>query len=293
MRTEQHERGPGKAAGNAALHTLRGAGRVRPILRWPGGKSRHLKLILPMIPPHVCYCEPFFGGGAVLLAKERSQVEVVNDLNGNLVALYRNLQFHLPALISEINWMYSSRKNLHDFIAQPGITELQRAARFLLVNRTSFGGNMNSFAVAKSQGGGAAFDRKMVGELLGRAHERLDRVVIENLPYERCLANYDSKDSFHFIDPPYLNAQTKAYAGWTEAQMREFRKRVEKLKGKWLITIDDSPLNRDLFSDCTLRPVSSQNRLANNRTHGDLKFGELLITPCRSGHHSEASTIPK
>lgn len=252
---------------------------TRPILRWPGGKRRLLKRILPLIPSHVCYCEPFAGGLAVLLAKERSPVEVVNDVNGTLVALYRNLQYHLPALVAELNWMFSSRQGLHDFIAQPGLTEIQRAARFLLVNRTSFGGNMSSFSVAKTRGGGAAFDRESMQLLLQGAHERLNRVVVENLPFERCLANYDSADTFHFMDPPYLNAQTTAYRGWTEEEMRKFRKSVEKLKGKFLITVDDSPFNRDLFSDCRIESVSTQNRLCNNRTHSDVKFGELLITP--------------
>lgn len=64
--------------------------RVRPLLSWPGGKSRLLKKLLPMIPPHVCSCEVFGGSLAWTLAKERSQVEIVNDINGDLVALYRN-----------------------------------------------------------------------------------------------------------------------------------------------------------------------------------------------------------
>jgi DNA adenine methylase len=253
--------------------------RVRPILRWPGGKSRMLKHVLPMIPDHVCYCEPFAGGLAVLLAKERSHVEVVNDLNGDLVALYRNLQFHLPAVLSELNWLFSSRQNLKDFNQQPGLTELQRAARFLLVNRTSFGGKMSSFAVAKTEGGGAGFDRVRMGDLLGRAHDRLNNVVVENLPYERCIGNYDSKDSFFFIDPPYVNAPTGAYDGFSEDQMRELRKRVEKLQGKWIVTVNASKLTRELFSDCELKEVSSQNRLCNNRTHSQVRFGELIITP--------------
>ena len=253
--------------------------RIRPILRWPGGKSRMLKLILPRIPQHVCYCEPFAGGLAVLLAKPRSQVEVVNDVNGSLVALYRNLQYHLPAILSEIHWMFSSRQNLHDFIAQPGLTEIQRAARFLLVNRTSFGGNMHSFGVAKTSGGGVGFDRDQSAKILGEAHARLNKVVVENLPYERCLANYDSKDSFIFMDPPYLNSSTAAYKGWSAEEMKKFRRHVEKLKGKWLITVDDSPLNRDLFSDCNIESFSTQNRLCNVRTHSKLKFGELIIEP--------------
>jgi DNA adenine methylase len=240
-----------------------------------------LKHILPIVREHahVCYCEPFAGGMAVLLAKERSEVEVVNDINGNLVALYRNLQYHLPAILAEINWMFSSRQNLKDFLAQPGLTEIQRASRFLLVNRTSFAGNMNSFAVAKTSGGGSAFNRGKVAELLGKAHERMNGVVVEHLPYERCLANYDSKDSFFFIDPPYLESPTGAYSGFTEADMRGLRKRVEKLKGRWLVTLDDSKLNRELFSDCAIRSLTAKNRLCNNRTHNAVRFGELIITP--------------
>lgn len=240
-----------------------------------------LKHILPIIREraHVCYCEPFAGGMAVLLAKERSTVEVVNDINGNLVALYRNLQFHLPAILAEINWLFASRQNLKDFLAQPGLTEIQRASRFLLVNRTSFAGTMTSFGVVKTAGGGVAFDRPMVGELLGKAHERMNGVVVEHLPYDRCLANYDSKESFHFIDPPYLEAPTKAYQGFSKEDMRALRKRVEKLKGKWLLTLDDSSFNRELFSDCAIKSLSAQNRMCNNRTHSNVRFGELIITP--------------
>jgi DNA adenine methylase len=62
--------------------------RTKPVLIWPGGKSRHLKHILPLIPPHECYCEPFAGGVAVFLAKPRSRLEVINDLNGDLISFY-------------------------------------------------------------------------------------------------------------------------------------------------------------------------------------------------------------
>jgi DNA adenine methylase len=252
--------------------------KTKPILRWPGGKSRLLKKILPMIPKHDCYCEPFFGGGAVLFSKERSSTEVINDINGNLVALYRNLQFHLPALLAELDWLAASRDNLHDFIAQPGLTELQRAARFLLVNRTSFGGNMHSFGVAKSKGGGVGFHHKQISRLIGAAHERLDGVVIENIPYERCFANYDSPQSFFFIDPPYLNHKTSAYAPWDEKAMTQFRNRVAKLKGNFIVTVDSSEFNKKLFKDFTLQEVSTENRSVNRRTHSNTRFGELIIT---------------
>lgn len=252
---------------------------VRPLLRWPGRKSRLMKHLLPLVPEHVCYCEPFAGSLAMLLAKPRAKVEVVNDLNGDLIALYRNVQFHLPALSAELDWLVSSRKNFHDFIAQPGLTELQRAARFLMVNRTSFGGNMHSFGVAKTAGGGVGFDKNVIGAVMGPVRERLNGVVIENISYERCFDNYDSADSFFFIDPPYLDTKQKAYASWSQDDMRLFRRRVEKLKGKWIVTLNDVPFNRELFSDCTIKATETQNRLGNNRTTAGKVLGEIIITP--------------
>ena len=252
---------------------------IKPILRWQGSKSRMLKHILPMIPPHVCYCEPFFGGGAVLFAKKPSSVEVINDINGNLVALYRNLQYHLPALLQELEWLFASRQNLHDFVAQPGITELQRAARFLLVNRTSFSGGMRSFGVAKTKGGGVGFDHHKVSGLIGEAHKRLNGVVVENISYDRVLKNYDSRDTFHFIDPPYENATNGGYKGWDQKQLTTFRRDVGKLKGQWIVTLNDSPFTRDLFKGCKLQSIVTQNRAVNARTHGHATFGELIISP--------------
>jgi DNA adenine methylase len=252
---------------------------VRPVLRWLGRKSRLMKHLLPLVPEHVCYCEPFAGSLAMLLAKPRAKVEVVNDLNGDLVALYRNLQFHLPAVSAELDWLFSSRKNFADFLQQPGLTELQRAARFLLVNRTSFGGNMNSFGVAKTAGGGVGFNKQVLGAVLGPVKERLNGVVIENISYERCFGNYDSKDSFFFIDPPYLGTVQKAYASWTEDDLRLFRKRVGKLQGKWVVTLNDVPFNRDLFAGCNILATETQNRLGNNRTSKGKILGEIIITP--------------
>jgi DNA adenine methylase len=252
--------------------------RIRPLLRWPGGKSRMLRHLLPLIPPHVCYCEVFAGGLAVLLAKSRSNVEVINDLNGDLVALYRNVQYHLPELLRELEFLFTSRTSLRDFNAQPGVTEIQRAARFLFRNRSSFGGGMTSFAVSRTQGG-STFSRAKVSELLGPAHERLDGVVVENLTYERCMALYDSPDTFFFMDPPYLNAPTGAYEGFTEDDMRHLRERIRKLKGQWLLTVDDSELNRELFADCRITALVTKSGRVNQRLHPDKTFGELIIQP--------------
>lgn len=252
--------------------------RTKPVLRWAGGKGRLVNEILPRIPQGeetTTYVECFAGGAAVLLAKERHPIEVVNDINGEVVALMRNAQYHLPALLEEMRWFISARANINDFRAQPGLTEIQRAARFLLRNRTSFGGGGKSFAVSKTVNVG--FDRDEVGHRLEELRRRLNRVVVENVSYERLFENYDSKATFFFLDPPYVGAPTGNYDGWRQEDMVILRGRLDRLQGKWLLTINDSPDNRRLFADCQVKPVVTRNRLANNRTNPEATFGELII----------------
>ena len=255
------------------------APRVRPILRWQGGKGRMLKHLLPKIPPHVCYVEPFAGGLAMLLAKPRSQREVINDINGELIDLYLSVQNHLPEVMRLVDMTVASREVFKLYGANHGLTEIQRALTFLYRNRISFSGDMHSFGVAKTKGGGGDFNRDKVKVLLQAVHERLNGVTIENIPYENIFRNQDSAENFFFCDPPYLDATNGAYSPWTRKDLTQFRQRLDKLKGKWLVTLDDSEFNRDLFGDCTVEAVVSENKCVNRRTHADKKFGELIITP--------------
>ena len=85
-----------------------------PILRWPGGKRRMCSRLLPLLPPHTCYVEAFAGRLALLLAKPRSKCEIENDLNEDLVKLYRCAQWHMDALIAEFEGCLSSRLMLVD-----------------------------------------------------------------------------------------------------------------------------------------------------------------------------------
>lgn len=252
--------------------------RVKPIIRWPGGKTRLLDRILPRIPKHTCYVEPFMGGVAVLLAKRASEVEVVNDLNGDLVALYRNVQYHLPALLAEMDWMLNSRKNLREFITQPGLTEIQRAARWFVRNKVSFGANMQSYGVWKSRRPPAVCDEN-TQELLRRFHDRMAHVVVENLPYDHCMRTYDSPGTFFFVDPPYLHAKPKTYKGWNEEQMTGLRDQLAGLKGKWLLTVDDSRFNRQLFHGCRMKSVTHRNGCVNHANLPSANFSELIISP--------------
>lgn len=247
--------------------------RTKPILRWPGGKSRALKHLLPLLRPHRIYVEAFGGGLALLLAKDRSPTEVVNDINSDLVNLYRHAQFHLEALISEVEWMVNSRENLEDVVAQPGLTGLQQAARFLMRNRMSFGGAGEAYAVTKQ----AQPSRAGVLQLLRDFNARLDKVSVENLPFERLFALYDSPETLWFLDPPYSAGEVSNYGLWSEADMGAFAERVHGLSGDWIVTVNDSPGNRALFRGHEITPLVTPSGAGNRRARPAATFAELVI----------------
>jgi len=124
---------------------------TKPLIKRPGGKSRMLPTLLPMLAQyqHRCYCEPFCGGAAVLLAKPPSEHEVLNDIDGEIVNLYRQVKYHVDELLREMQWMIESRQDFDDYKRQPGLTEIQRAARFAYRNFYSFAGDNDSFGVKR------------------------------------------------------------------------------------------------------------------------------------------------
>jgi DNA adenine methylase len=253
---------------------------TKPAIRWPGGKTRLLSKILPLIPEHTCYAEPFAGGLAVLLAKEQSKVEIANDANGTLIALYRNIQYHLPALIAEIRWVVNSRQNLQEFIAQPGLTELQRVARWFVRNHISFGGNLSTFGVTRTQAQAFSGNKRGIIRKLLAFRRRMERVVVEHLDYGRFLDLYDSADTFFFLDPPYLDTASITYDGWNRDQIRAFRDRVYRLNGNWIATLNDTPFTRELFVGCEIIATDIKNGGANNAS-SDARLREIIIRPVR------------
>jgi DNA adenine methylase len=108
------------------------AAQALPMVQWIGGKRRLAKHILPLFPEHACYVEPFCGAAALFFLKAPSKVEVLNDVNGDLVRLYRVVQHHLDEFIRHFRWALASRELYSWLKATPPatLTDIQRAARF-------------------------------------------------------------------------------------------------------------------------------------------------------------------
>lgn len=117
---------------------------------------------------------------------------MINDLNGELITFYRCVRFHADVLLTELEFVLNSRKEFFDFRDQPGLTDIQRSARWFFRNKNCFGGaNMDSFSTNPTTPTGALGSRFNRMEAIRALSLRLDRVCIEHLDWEHCLRLYD------------------------------------------------------------------------------------------------------
>lgn len=266
---------PDTAKKNAAKH-------ARPVISWPGGKTRMLKYLLPLIPAHTLYVEVFGGGLAMLLAKPESEVEVINDFNGELISFYRVCKYHLDALLDELDLVMNSRQESEDYLAQPGLTEIQRSARWFIRNKLSFGGMGRTFGVARACPLSSRVKRLTAIRSLS---QRFDHVTIENLSWEKCLALYDSPDALFFLDPPYLDAGGTAYDGWSEHELARFCAAVKALQGRWIVTFQDCPQIRAQLAGYRLQEITRANGIGNNgKTRTGRLYREVIISSTKTKH---------
>jgi DNA adenine methylase len=252
---------------------------AKPILAWPGGKRCLLKKILPRITPHRAYVEPFCGALAVFCAKQPSDLEVINDTHRELVSLYLNVKFHWPELDREFDFLLNSRAQFNDFVAQPGLTEIQRAARWLIRRKNCFADDERSFGRSKVSGGAAGSSLANKRHFVEALHRRFDRTIIEHRTWQECVNEYDGPETFFFFDPPYIKGHVKTYAMWTPAQMQELRERLATLKGQWLLTTCDSPESREIFRGLKFDAVVRAKGI--NKKPGQpagKTYGELIVS---------------
>lgn len=228
----------------------------KPIVPWMGGKRRLAKQILPIISDHKTYVEPFCGGAAIYFLKQPSAVEVINDINGELVNLYRIIKHHLEEFLRHFKWALISREEylLKQKISPETLTDIQRAERFYYLQKMAFGGKTTGQNFGISAVSPPRLNLLRIEEDLSQAHIRLARTYIEHLSWEKCIEKYDRKTSFFYLDPPYW--QTADYGErFSIDQYEHMAKLAQTIKGKMLISINDHPDIRSVFTDLEMIQV--------------------------------------
>jgi DNA polymerase-1 len=272
--------------GDTAADALNGEGppRLAPPLKWHGGKQPLARRIVGLMPPHTHYVEPYFGGGAVLLAKDPEGVsEVANDLNGDLATFWRVLQdpdafthfLRLAAAVpfSEQEWQ-DARDGLRD---RPDADPVRRAAWFFVACRQSMAGRMAEFSplsrsrTRRGQNEQASAWLTAV-EGLPAVHERLRRVVILNRPALEVIRSQDGPGTLFYCDPPYL-PQTRTSPDvyvheMTEEDHRRLLELLRSCEGKVMLSGYPSPLYAEALTGWSRHTFDVANHAAGARTKG-------------------------
>lgn len=243
---------------------------MNSFISWIGGKKLLRNKILEQFPKdYDRYIEVFGGAGWVLFAKEKKGMEVYNDINSDLVNLYRCVKYHPEALQKELDGILMSRELFFDAI-QPvrGLTDIQRAARFFVAIKESFGTGLDSFGVRPK-------NMKKAIDFLTVASDRLSSVVIENVDFEQLIHTYDRPGALFYLDPPYYDAEKYYPDRFQPEDHIRLRDCLSCIKGNFIVSYNDCRPIRDLYKDCTIVEVDRQNNLA--AKGGSRRYKELII----------------
>lgn len=219
-----------------------------PIIPWLGGKRRLADTLINRFPAHSCYVEVFAGGAALYFMRHPAEVEVINDVNGDLVNLYRVVKHHLEEFVRQFKWALSSRQIFRWMQDTPGevLTDVQRAARFFYLQQQAFGGRVDgqTWGTATTA---PPINLLRIEENLSTAHLRLSSAYIEQLDWAVCMKRYDRPHTLFYLDPPYW--QTEGYGvpfPWD--QYERMATLMRQLKGKAIVSINDHPDIRRAFA---------------------------------------------
>lgn len=258
---------------------------INPVAPYLGGKRHLAKRLIQRIEAvdHGTYCEAFVGMGGVFLRRSLiPKAEVINDYNRELATFYRILQRHYVPFMEMMRFQLTTRAEFERLAAaNPStLTDLERAARLLYLQRTAFGGKISgrNFGVALDRPG--RFDITRLGPMLEDLHVRLAAVVIECLPYDKFLGRYDRPGTLFYLDPPYWGSESD-YG-------RELFKRddfehlaglLRGLSGRFILSLNDVPEVRRLFAGFAIEAVETSYSVS-RRAEGRGKVGEVIISNC-------------
>lgn len=261
---------------------------IKSPLRYPGGKSRAIKLIAKLVPEFDEYREPFLGGGSLFLyLKQRfpNKIFWINDLYFELFKFWEVAQKDVNTLIDKIyEWKnkFPIGKDLHIFLNTnlDGFNDVEIAAAFFIYNRITFSGTSLSGGFSEH-----AFTGRFTESSIQRLRpfsKILKGATITNLDYEE-LIKVKGENVFIFLDPPYYSATKSALYGKNGNLHKSFdhirfAELMRDCKHKWLITYDDSKYIRDLFSYANIISWDLTYGMRNVTEDSNQKGKELFIS---------------
>lgn len=253
---------------------------INPIAPYLGGKRLLAKTIVPIIEkiPHNIYCEPFMGMGGVFFRRtQKPKCEAINDINSEIINMFRMVEKFPDYLADMLKFKICSRAEFKRMLATPPLllTELERAVRYLYIQKNAFGGKTFSqvFGVALER---TRFDSERIIPQIHMLHKRLAGVYIECLPYQDFITRYDRVDTLFYLDPPYWGSES--FYGkdfFSRADFAELAKLLKSIKGRFILSINDVPEIRRIFKSFYIKEVQTTYT---SGTQSGKKAAELLVS---------------
>ena len=269
---------------------------MKPIIKWVGGKQSNLLYIRERLPKEYnTYYEPFLGGAAVLLDLNPSKA-VVNDINPELINMYRQIRDNVKVVIRELTKL----DNLHEVDSEPklfyyavrkdfntclGSNTPTQAARFIYLNKHCFNG---LYRVNKKGEFNVPFNGKLSGWSADPDHLREVSTRLKNVDI-RCGSFEDSVEgalpgSLVFLDSPYAPLTPTSFTDYTKegfsyedhVRLADLFKRLSDRGAYCMLTNHDTPLIRELYKDYKIEVVDVRRNI--NRNGQDRKGKEVIIT---------------
>ena len=249
-------------------------------VKWVGSKRQLKHKIIELFPKHICYCEPFFGGGSVFFEKQPSKIEVINDIDNNLINFFNVLRTNKNEIIDRINDSLISRELFLEYRQSKWdeLDNIERAFRFFYITKCSFGGlfrfnqkgECNSpFAGSPDPKAKSSLYSKNTFKALEEAKKRLQGVIIENLDYKDILRLYDRPTTLFFFDPPY----DTDYTYGIKFDYDELLDKCRDIKGFFILTLNGEM--KDKFKEFNI--IDSEVNYSVTCKTGNNKKEEIII----------------
>ncbi len=260
--------------------------RINSPFRYAGGKFYARKLILNFIPQHTHYSEPFAGGGSIFFAKTKANHNWLNDLDKELMNCYLTIRDYPNELIQKLQ-DEKATKERHKYYKneyQPS-NDLEKAARWYYLNRTSYSGIMNMTNCYWGYGDKYSMRPENWARNIIRTSEKLQSVKITCLDFEKVISELED-GTFLFVDPPYFNADQNKFYTHSFIKDDHFRLcdvlKKNSRRIKFLLTYDNSQEIKDLYDwvmDIHVHEMEWNYTI--NRTDDQKKGSESLVKGSR------------
>ena len=246
---------------------------MKGLMAYVGGKYQLAPAIISLMPQHSTYIEVFMGAANVYFQKKKSHFNILNDIDGALVNLFRVIRDRHDELIDKIQWTIHSRDEFnHQLTLKDSDDPVKRALSYLYLTKVSYGAKRGTFMPFYHTG--KPWNFKSVISKIEYVRNKLQKATIENLDFEKLIDYYDDKDALIYLDPPFSMTKKKGYYtnSFTETDHIRLRDKLAAVKGKFLLSYDIAM--QHMYNGFYIHMLPVTYSLGNN----DQREEEMLIS---------------